>query len=353
VATTVPARTLPYDWYADPAVLRLEQERIFARSWHYAARLAQVAEPGQLTTASAGALPVLLVRARDGELRGFVNVCRHRGHPLCDGDARRETIQCPYHAWTYGLDGSLRSAPRSESEPGFDRAEQSLVPVSVDTWGPFVFVNADVDAAPLAEHLGDLPARLAEVGLDVDALRFHARDVADDYACNWKLCVENFLECYHCAVAHPSLTQALDVSPDAYALEAHGGVASQVGPPRHGGAFAGGEVGQGQFHLLFPATVVNVMPGRPNLSIGPIVPRGVDRTARFLDYFVGPEVDDEWLAGYLELDAQVGREDRALVEAVQRGIASGGLDAGTLLAESEQLIAWFQSLVVDALGADD
>ena len=354
MATIAGARTLPYDWYADPAVLRVEQERIFARSWQYAARLDQLAEPGQLTTALAGTLPIVLARAHDGELRGFVNVCRHRGHPLCDGDARRETIQCPYHAWTYGLDGALRSAPRSDREPGFDLSALGLVPVSVDTWGPFVFVNPDRDAAPLADHLGDLPARLADGGLDIDTLRFHQRDVADDYACNWKVCVENFLECYHCSVAHPSLAKTIDVSPDAYGLEAHGRVASQVGPPKRGDEFeATRELERGQFHLLFPGTVVNVMPGKPNLSIGPIVPRGADRTARFLDYFVGPDVDDEWLAGYLELDAQVGREDRALVEAVQRGIASAGLEAGTLLAESEQLIAWFQSLVVDALGAGD
>jgi choline monooxygenase len=353
VATIGRARTLPYEWYADPAVLRLEQELIFARSWHYAARLEQVAEPGQVTTAAAGSLPVVLARARDGALRGFVNVCRHRGHPLCDGDDRRETIQCPYHAWTYRLDGSLHSAPRSEREPGFDRSELGLVPVSVDTWGPFVFVNPDVDAPPLGDDLGDLPARLAEGGLDVDSLRFHARDVADEYACNWKVCVENFLECYHCAVAHPSLSQAIDVSPDAYGLEAHGRIASQLAPPKRSGASESTELEHGQFHLLFPATVVNVMPGKPNLSIGPIVPRGVDRTARFLDYFVGPDVDDEWLAGYLELDEQVGREDRTLVEAVQRGIASGGLEAGTLLPESEQLIAWFQSRVLDALGGDD
>ena len=354
MATIAGPRTLPYDWYTDPAVLRVEQERIFARSWHYAARLDQLAEPGRLTTAFAGTLPVVLARARDGELRGFVNVCRHRGHPLCEGDARRETIQCPYHAWTYGLDGSLRSAPRSDREPGFDPSALGLVPVSVDIWGPFVFVNPALDTAPLADHLGDLPARLAGGGVDVDSLRFHARDVADEYACNWKVCVENFLECYHCSVAHPSLAKAIDVSPDAYELEAHGRLASQVAPPKRGDAFEPrGEVERGQFHLLFPGTVLNVMPGRPNLSIGPIVPRGVDRTARFLDYFVGAEVDDEWLAGYLELDEQVGREDRALVEAVQRGIASGGLEAGTLLSESEQLIAWFQSLVVEALGADD
>jgi len=358
------ARTLPYDWYADPAVLRLEQESIFSRSWLYAARLDQVAAPGQLTTGWAGSLPVVLARARDGELRGFVNVCRHRGHLLCDGDARRETIQCPYHAWTYGLDGSLRNAPRSDREPGFDKAGLGLVPVSVDAWGPFVFVNPDRQAPPLGDHLGDLPGILAEGGIDVDALRFHARAESDEYACNWKICVENFLECYHCAVAHPGLSKVLDVSPDAYGLEARGRIASQFGPPKRdsvgaglqpgkGAAspYAGGEVERAQFHLLFPGTVVNVMPGKANLSIGPIVPRAPDRTYRFLDYFVGPDTDDEWLAEYLELDDQVGAEDRRLVEAVQRGVSSGGLEAGTLLPESEKLIAWFQSLVVETLGS--
>jgi choline monooxygenase len=114
---------------------------------------------------------------------------------------------------------------------------------------------------------------------------------------------------------------------------------------------ADGEVDRGQFHFLFPSTVVNVMPGRPNLSIGPVVPRGPERTYRFLDYFVGPEVDAEWLEGYLALDDAVGAEDRVLVEAVQRGISSGGLPCGVLLPESEKLIAHFQSLVVEALGS--
>ena len=354
VAATDALRTLPFDWYADAAVLRAEQELIFGRSWQYAARAEQVAAPGQLATAWAGSLPVVLARARDGVLRGFRNVCRHRGHVLCEGDARRESLQCPYHAWTYGLDGALRSAPRSDREPGFDRSQLGLVPVAVDEWGPFVFVNPDAEAAPLAEALGSLPDRLAEGGLDLDALRFHARAEGDEYACNWKVCVENFLECYHCAVAHPSLAKALDVSQDAYGLGTAGLVATQLGPPREGGGGvydAVGSVERGQFHLLFPNTVVNVMPGRQNLSIGPIVPRGPERTHRFLDYFVGSDVDDEWLADYLALDDQVGAEDRILVEAVQRGTASGALDHGVLLAESEQLIAWFQALVVERLGA--
>jgi choline monooxygenase len=344
------ARTLPYAWYDDPAVLRVEQERIFARSWQYATRADVVAEPGSMTPAWAGSLPVLVVRPHDGQLRGFVNVCRHRGHVLCEANARRETIQCPYHAWTYGLDGALRSAPRAEREEAFDSAALSLVPVSVDAWGPFVFVNPDPSAAPLADSLGDLPRLLAEGGVDLDRLRFHSRAESDEYACNWKVCAENFLECYHCAVAHPSLARTLDVSEDAYVLEHDGTLLSQFGPPRDAASDGSDSVARGQFHFLFPNTVVNVMPGRQNLSIGPIAPRGPKRTDRFLDYFVGEDTDEDWLRGFLELDEQVGREDRALVESVQRGIGSGALEAGVLLPESEQLIARFQALVLEALG---
>ncbi len=359
---------MPYAWYADPAVLRVEQERIFARSWQYATRADLVAEPGSMTPAWAGALPILVVRGSDGELRAFVNVCRHRGHVLCQADARRETIQCPYHAWTYDLDGTLRSAPRAERERAFDPETLSLVPVSAEAWGPFVFVNPDRDAEPLASALGELPRLLSEGGVEVDRLRFHSRAESDEYACNWKLCAENFLECYHCAVAHPSLVKMLDVSQDAYVLEHDGMLLSQFGAPRSknsvgaglqsatdtvspGGAYdTDGAIERGQFHFLFPSTVVNVMPGRQNLSVGPIVPRSPERTYRFLDYFVGEDADDDWLRGLLELDEQVGAEDRVLVEAVQRGIASGGLDSGVLLPESEQLIARFQELVLEALG---
>ena len=349
-------RTLPYAWYTDPAVLRVEQERIFARSWQYATRADLVAEPGSMTPAWAGSLPVLVVRGSDGELRAFVNVCRHRGHVLCQADAQRETIQCPYHAWTYDLDGTLRNAPRAEREDAFDRATLSLVPVSAEAWGPFVFVNPDRDAGPLASALGGLPRLLADGGVEIDRLRFHSRAESDEYACNWKVCAENFLECYHCAVAHPSLAKTLDVSQEAYVLEHEGTLLSQFGPPREresvGVRLQPGTdtVSRGQFHFLFPSTVVNVMPGRQNLSIGPIVPREQERTHRFLDYFVGDDLDEEWLKGFLELDEQVGAEDRVLVEAVQRGIGSGGLDSGVLLPESEQLIVRFQALVLEALG---
>ena len=120
--------TLPAGWYTDPAVLRLEQERIFRRSWVYAGRAEQVAEPGQFFTARSGDVPIVCVRGQDGELRAFVNVCRHRASVLVAGEGKRETLQCGYHAWTYNLDGSLRSAPRSEREEGSRRKGSGSFP---------------------------------------------------------------------------------------------------------------------------------------------------------------------------------------------------------------------------------
>jgi choline monooxygenase len=341
-------RTLPWAWYADPAVLRREGRRIFGRAWQYAGHTGQVAEPG-FFTGSAGQIPVVVTRAGDGALRAFLNVCRHRGHVVAIGAGRRETLQCPYHAWTYGLDGNLRAAPRSDREPGFETDELGLVQIQVDTWGPFVFVNPDPDAAPLADALGDMPARLAEI-LDVDALEFRFR-AEFELEANWKIACENFLECYHCAVAHPGFTAAVDVSPEAYRLEASGLVSSQFGPLRRNGDsfLTGGEVPRSQFHFLWPNFGINVFPGQPNLSCGSMLPLGPERTARFLDYFFAPDVDPAWVDELIAFDDQIGREDTVLVEGVQRGVRSGVLAEGRLLSESEQLVAHFQRLCAEAL----
>ena len=231
MATLADGRTIPFDWYSDPAVLRLERERIFRRTWQYAGRADQVAEPGAFFTCDLGGVPIVVVRDKEGDLRAFLNVCRHRGSLVCEGEGKRETLQCPYHAWTYGLDGSLRAAPRSEREPGFDKTELGLVPASVGSWGPFVFVNPDGEAAPLADTLGELPERVAASGLDLDSLRFLQRS-SGEYEANWKVCSENFLECYHCQVAHPGFSKVVDVSVDAYVLEQSGTFSTQYGPVR-------------------------------------------------------------------------------------------------------------------------
>jgi choline monooxygenase len=270
-----------------------------------------------------------------------VNVCRHRGAEVVSGEGRCTTLQCHYHAWTYDLDGALRKAPRGD---GLDREGLGLRPAQIGTWGPLVFVNPDLDAPSLEETLGELPRIVAEGGLDVDSLSFHQR-VDYTLAANWKVAVENYLECYHCAVAHPGFSKVIDVSESRYRLEGHATFASHFARSRNGT----GEV-EGQFHMIWPNIKVNVMPGRANLSIGPLVPEEPDRTWGFLDYFFAEDVDEGWIADYLKLDYQVGAEDQVLVESVQRGMQAGTFENGRLLLPSEQLIAEFQRWVATGLG---
>jgi phenylpropionate dioxygenase-like ring-hydroxylating dioxygenase large terminal subunit len=320
-------------------VLARERARLFARSWQYAGHSGQIAEPGSYFTARVGDVPIVVVRDREGELRAFVNVCRHRGAEVVSGEGSCTTLQCHYHAWTYGLDGELRAAPRADGD--LDRSELGLRPAQVDSWGPFLFVNADSEAPPLAETLGELPELVRAVGIDVDELSFHSRSPYT-LATNWKVAVENYLECYHCAVAHPGFSEVIDVAPDAYRLQRHPTFASQHVHTRDG-------EGEGQFHMIFPSTKVNIWPGTPNLSIGPLAPTDAARTDGFLDYFFAGEPDPVWLAEFMELEDQVGAEDRELVESVQRGMESRAFDHGRLLLPSEELIADFQRWVATRL----
>jgi choline monooxygenase len=193
----VDVRTLPWSWYTDPAVLELERERIFRRSWQYVGHAGEVSEPGSFAAGWVGDVPVVVVRDKEDELRAFLNVCRHRGSIVCEGSGRRETLQCPYHAWTYGLDGRLITAPRANREGGIVREELGLVPLRLEAWGPLLFVNPAEDASPLADWLDGIPERIADAGIDLDALRFLQRSESE-LACNWKISAENFLECYHC-----------------------------------------------------------------------------------------------------------------------------------------------------------
>jgi phenylpropionate dioxygenase-like ring-hydroxylating dioxygenase large terminal subunit len=340
--------TLPWSTYSGPEFVAPERERIFARSWQYVGHMGQLAQPGYVA-APVGDIPVVVTRDRDDALRAFLNVCRHRGSVVASGEGRRASLQCPYHAWTYGLDGALLAAPRAEREGGIEPGV-SLRPASVGTWGPLVFVNPDADATPLAETLGRLPELVAEAGIDVGSLEFRHRAESSVQA-NWKLVAENFLECYHCAVAHPSFSAVVDVSPETYRLEPGEAFSTQFGPVRQNGSGfdTEGAVARSQFHFLWPNTMINIFPGRPNFSIGPVLPAGATRTERFLDYFFAPGVDEAWIEELLAFDGQVGAEDKVLVENVQRGVATGLVESGRLLPESERLIVDFQHRLAEAL----
>jgi phenylpropionate dioxygenase-like ring-hydroxylating dioxygenase large terminal subunit len=348
--------TLPASWYSDAAVLRREQDAIFRRTWQYAGRLDQVAEPGDWFTTFAGTIPVVVTRDQSGSLNAFVNVCRHRGHIVATGAGHRESLQCPYHAWTYGLDGVLRKAPRSEREPDFDAEAFSLLPVQIESWGPLIFVNPDRDAPALVNALGALPGHVEASGLDLERVRFRERREWEISA-DWKVAVENYLECYHCPVAHPGFSKVIDVDPDAYLLSWEGLVSSQFGTPRDraltgDGASpydARGEIAQAQYHLLWPNTTINVEAGPGNISVDATRPNGPGRSVGATDYFFYEEVSDETAEAMMAFANQVGIEDAGLVESVQRGLDTGMVPQGRLLLSSEHLIQRFQRLVFEAL----
>jgi phenylpropionate dioxygenase-like ring-hydroxylating dioxygenase large terminal subunit len=194
---------------------------------------------------------------------------------------------------------------------------------------------------------------VAENGLDVDALRFHHR-VTYEVKANWKIAIENYLECYHCQLNHPGFAKLIDEQRQQMEVDA---LRLSQFPPLHADAYGpdapydvSGSVPTAQYHVLFPAMKFNVNPGRPNLSIGPMWPLAPDRTAAWFDYFFAQGTDEAWIERMLEFDDQVGSEDTGLVEAVQRGAASGALEHGRLLTRTEALIGAFQDMVRARLG---
>jgi phenylpropionate dioxygenase-like ring-hydroxylating dioxygenase large terminal subunit len=347
--------TLPATWYWDPDIYALEQERIFRRSWQYAGVAARIPSPGDYFTFRIADVPVVVLRDHLGQVRAFVNVCRHRGNEVVQGSGHRETLQCPYHAWTYDLDGGLRAAPRSDREPNFDRTELSLVPASIEQWQQFLFVNLDQDAAPLADGITDLSNLVVRTGLDLSALHLFKRTEFVVEA-NWKATAENFLECYHCAVVHPSFSALIDVGPDGFWSQACDQALMQVGRLRAstvGGTTrpydATGQVTELHSHLIWPNFAINFPPGPPSMSALSMTPIDSERTLFIMEYYFEQGIDEGQALGMVAWAEEVGQEDFAILMTLQRGLRSRTVDRGRLLLESEGLIHHFQKLVCAAL----
>lgn len=352
--------SLPASWYTDPAILALEGDRIFRRTWQYVGRADLLARLGDYVTGEAGGVPVVVVRGEQG-LRGFVNVCRHRRHLVMTGTGNRQSLQCPYHAWCYDLDGCLKAAPRADRELGFNLADLALLPVRVDTWGPFVFVNADHAALPLAHYLGELPEISSRNGLDLARLQFRQREEWRT-AANWKVLLENYLECYHCPVAHPGFSSVVDVDPDAYLLQPFEWFSGQSAPVRAGARdgtdkraayHARGAVVQAQYYYLWPNFTLSTHPGHLNLIVHVWLPDGPEHTRGFTERYFGPDVPEEFVEQLTAFSREVGAEDHALTTSVQLGLRAGLPEQGHLLRKSEQLVLHFQKLVLQALSGGD
>src|SRR5256885_11606005 len=199
-------RTLPGRYYTSPEIYAEEQERIFTARWICVGRAAEIPAAGDYVLRTIAGESVIVVRGRDGALRAFYNVCRHRGTRLCEEPRGRfsETIQCPYHAWTYTIDGQLIGAPHMSEVQGFDKHAYPLHAVSLDTWDGFVFVNLAGEAEPLASAFAAVGGRFGRFNLTALTA---ARRVDYEVAANWKLILQNYSECLHCPVIHPGLAK--------------------------------------------------------------------------------------------------------------------------------------------------
>lgn len=198
---------MPAAAYLSPEVFEWEMAHLYDATWVCAGRADELGEPGDQRAVSAGSTGILLIRGSDGELAGFFNTCRHRGHELlpCGGSAvNRDHVRCPYHRWVYALDGTLRGGPGLASQPGFDRSdpENDLVEARVEEWRGWLFVNVSGDAPELAIHVG----RLDDLIEDYEPTRlFTGARCSYDLRANWKVIAENYHECYHCSEIHPEL----------------------------------------------------------------------------------------------------------------------------------------------------
>jgi phenylpropionate dioxygenase-like ring-hydroxylating dioxygenase large terminal subunit len=348
--------SLPANWYLEPSIAARETERIFRKSWHYVGPAKALAQLGDYIAGFAGEVAVVAVRNEDG-IAAFVNVCRHRRHEVMRGRGNARSMQCPYHAWTYDLAGCLKRAPRSQSERDFRLEDYPLLPIRAETFGPFVFVNLDQNAAPISERFGQVLEIIRQCGIDIDTLEPHRRDKWESDA-NWKAMLENYLECYHCAVAHPGFSAAIDVRPENYKLTQHGWFLSQIGNVRPG-TIEGksserlydtrGGIAQSQYHFLWPNFTININPGFPNLSVDVWIPDGPSHTRGFSEHYFGPGVTEEFARELVAFNRQVGLEDHELTSSVQRGLRGGIPERGRFFVESEHLVIAFQKMVVRAL----
>jgi choline monooxygenase len=347
------AATIPSRLYNDPVYLELERERIFAHTWQLVGRAEQVAEHGQFFTTDVGNDAIVVLR--DGDLlRGFYNVCLHRAGPVASGCGRRNTLQCRYHGWTYGLDGGLLRAPEMQGVAHFDPAAMHLVPIKIATWGPLVFANLDGKAPPLLEVLEDVPARVAP--FRCDTMRYVMRKEWE-IACNWKIYVDNYLEGYHVPVVHPGLHKELDY--DNYTVEPHRYFSIQHAPlrPVHGGTTdrkydpARTDVAEALYVWLFPNVMLNVYMGQMQTNV--VLPLSHDRCKVVFEWYsasppADPAADAEW-AKLLAFSDEIQDEDIAICEVVQRNLRSRVYDRGRYSAARENGVHHFHSLLHEFL----
>ena len=331
------AWTIPAPWYVDERVYELERRTVFARSWQLVARAAQVREAGQYVTAEVAGEPVMVVRGGDGLLRGFFNVCRHHAAAVmteAEGSAR--ALRCPYHGWTYTLEGELKGTPDFAGVCGFERASSGLAAVECDVWENWVFIKVERAGPSLAEFLGaELVGQVRPLGLRelhwMERRRY-------EFECNWKVFVDNYLDGgYHVPYLHKGLDSVLDYS--RYTIENGGRFCLQSSPVVSAGAEAEtGAVRRGSralYYWIYPNFMVNWYEGVMDTNL--VRPLGVDRTEVIFDFYFADVSDAarERNRASIAVGQRIQDEDTAICKSVQRGLGSRAYTAGRLSVRRE------------------
>ena len=347
------AWSLPAHFYTDAEVFAAEKEKIFSRTWQVVGHRSQLTNPGDYFTTELQGEPLLLVRGAQGELRGFYNVCRHRAGPPAEGCGSRKLFRCGYHGWTYGLDGSLISAPEFENVQEFDPPRFSLSPVRAEEWFNLIFVNLDPDAQPLATTLGELPGQVERFGF-LNMKLFERRTY--DMKCNWKTYVDNYLEGYHLPSVHPGLNRELDYN--AYTVEPYPRHVRQFSPIR--GAQAGDATPRRyreaqedlttDYFWIFPNWMLNCYPD--NVSLNIVLPLEPERSLAIFEWYL-PEGDMGSTAARdsVNFSDQIQIEDMGICETVQKNLRSRSYDRGRYSVKQEKGVHAFHRMYAEVMGS--
>ena len=325
--------------YVREDVWQAERQRIFARSWQFMGPASQVADPGQYLAIDIAGTPVFAIRGKDGTLRGFKNVCRHRGAKLlADGTGKCGLVVCPYHKWSFADTGRLVQAPWYGRDPAIIPEDWPLDPVHLAEWRGLLFASLDPETT-LLDQLGDLPAELADEPME----SYVATDSATvSFDANWKIYTDNFVEGYHIPGTHPSFYAAIDF--EAFQTTAHRGFVKMTAPPKQGLFY------RGKWLWLWPNWTLSLFDGGMNVSR--INPTAVSHTDQHYHFFfadtsdAGAEVRAKSVQGTLA----VVREDYQVCVETHRNYASGAYAAGPLSGRHEKGVRYFQERVAAALG---
>lgn len=328
---------LPSHFYIDDDLFSCLRERLFFRSWQYACHESQLREPGCYHAFSLLDQDILLLRGQDGALQAFFNVCQHRAHPLVpNGDGRAKLLICPYHSWTYNLDGSLRAAPGAARADGFSGKNICLTRLRVESFLGFVFINLDADAKPMNEVYPDVADAMRAFAPDIEAQLF-AHEYEAQEECNWLVAVANYNECYHCKNAHRAFSKGV-VDPASYDIQPfsngrvlrHSACAAKTDEAWYESSVREGETAYCSFYL-FPGFSLQFYPGGLVNSYH-WRPLDVELTRVHRNWFSADGRVDERLQSVIDLDRNTTfSEDLALVKATQRGLHSRGYRPGPLV----------------------